>query len=144
MLGFAGRDLATRKAPPILSNFQLGIYGFAMLVPVGALILMVTGDPVVPNLKDTGLLVLAAAVGVLAYWSLTCAMRVGEISVVTPFRYIRLPFALVLGAAAFGERPDLAMVVGSVLIVGSGIYTLTQARRLPGVADEGVDPRVKR
>ena len=36
MIGVAGRDLATRAAPPVLSNVQLGIYGFAMMVPTGA------------------------------------------------------------------------------------------------------------
>nr|CAA6811929.1 MAG: Membrane protein, putative [uncultured Thiotrichaceae bacterium] len=35
MLGLAGRDLATRAAPPVLSNMQLGIYGFFVLIPVG-------------------------------------------------------------------------------------------------------------
>ena len=35
MLGFAGRDLATRAAPPALSNAQLGIAGFAVLALCG-------------------------------------------------------------------------------------------------------------
>lgn len=143
MLGFAGRDLATRAAPPILSNFQLGIYGFAMLIPTGIVMLFVSGGAMMPAAPEFMMIVAAAFVGVLAYWELTSAMRLGEISVVTPFRYTRLLFALIVGALAFGERPDLAMMIGSVLIVGSGIYTLTHARRQPGVAPEGVDPRPK-
>lgn len=148
MLGFAGRDLATRAAPPILSNFQLGIYGFFMLIPTGVILLLLSGGVVVPAAPEIGMLAGASVVGVLAYWSLTSAMRLGEISIVTPFRYMRLPFALALGALAFGERPDAPMILGAILIVGSGIFTLTHARastkRLPGVAPEGVDPRPRR
>ena len=39
MLGFAGRDLATRAAPKTISNLTLGVYGFAMMVPTGAALL---------------------------------------------------------------------------------------------------------
>lgn len=148
MLGFAGRDLATRAAPPVLSNFQLGIYGFFMLIPVGLVLIALSGSVMIPEPRELRWISWAAGVGVLAYWSLTSAMRLGEISVVTPFRYTRLPFALLLGALFFGERPDLPMILGAVLIVGSGIYTLTHARasakRLPGVAPQGVDPRPRR
>ena len=38
-LGFAGRDLATRAAPKELSNLQLGIYGFFILIPIGLILL---------------------------------------------------------------------------------------------------------
>ena len=48
-LGFAGRDLATRAAPPVLSNFQLGIYGFAMMVPTGAVLLAFSGGGACPH-----------------------------------------------------------------------------------------------
>ena len=53
-------------------------------------------------------------------------MRTGEVGAVTPFRYTRLVFALVLAMALFGERPDLATWIGAALVVGSGIYALTR------------------
>ena len=130
-LGFAGRDLATRAAPPVLSNLQLGIYGFAMMVPAGAVLLALSGHAVVPAAAAAGDLVAATGVGVAAYYALTAAMRTGEIGVVTPFRYTRLVFALALGAAAFGERPDAATLFGAAIIVASGIYTLLGTRRRP-------------
>ncbi|MES2844383.1 MAG: DMT family transporter [Pseudomonadota bacterium] len=129
MIGFAGRDLATRAAPPALSNAQLGLYGFAMLTVAGACILSVTGGALVPDLKGAGTVLAATVFGVYAYHSLTRAMRTGEVSVVTPFRYTRLLFALVLGMLVFGERPDALTLIGSALVVGSGLYTLARARR---------------
>jgi drug/metabolite transporter (DMT)-like permease len=130
MLGFAGRDLATRAAPPILSNIQLGVYGFAMMVPTGAVLLAFSGGAAVPSALAAAQLLAATVVGVAAYYALTAAMRMGEVSVVTPFRYTRLVFALILGAAVFGERPDAATLLGSAVIVGSGIYTLLRSRRV--------------
>lgn len=129
MLGFAGRDLATRAAPKVLSNMQLGIYGFAMLIPTGAGLLAFTGGAVWPGLGSAGQILAATVFGVAAYWGLTAAMRIGEVSVVTPFRYTRLIFALILGVVAFGERPDAATLIGSAVIIASGVYTLLRGRR---------------
>jgi len=141
MLGFAGRDLATRAAPPALSNAQLGVAGFAMLALSGAILLAVGGGPVGGGAVGAGAVGRGAAVlppasallltaatagfGVAAYAALTAAMRTGEMSVVTPFRYTRLVFALILGAAAYGERPDALTLAGAVVIVASGVFALT-------------------
>lgn len=128
-IGFAGRDLATRAAPPVLSNLQLGVYGFAMMVPTGAVLLMFFGGAVMPDLAALGQLLAATIFGVAAYYALTAAMRMGDVGVITPFRYTRLVFALILGVALFGETPDTYTLLGSAIIVASGIYTLIRGRR---------------
>ena len=130
MLGFAGRDLATRAAPPVLSNAQLGICGFAMLTLAGAILAAVEGGLHLPDLPTTGLIAAATVFGVFAYNSLTIAMRTGEVGAVTPWRYTRLVFGIVLGATVFGERPDTLMIAGSVLVVGSGVFALLRARKV--------------
>jgi len=130
MLGFAGRDLATRAAPPALSNAQLGVTGFIMLALSGVIITAVTGKAALPSLPGFGLILGAAAFGISAYAALTTAMRSGEIAVVTPFRYTRLLFAMILGVAIFGERPDAATLTGAAIIVVCGVIILTQNRRI--------------
>ncbi|SOC11009.1 EamA-like transporter family protein [Rhodobacter sp. JA431] len=129
LLGFAGRDLSTRAAPKVLTNFQLGVYGFAALIPAGAIILAVTGGATTPRPMELLPIAGAVAFGVAAYWALTAAMRTGEVSVVTPFRYTRLIFALILGVLVFGEEPDLATLLGAALVVASGVYTLLHSAR---------------
>ncbi len=128
LLGFAGRDLATRAAPKGLSNRQLGILGFAMLATAGAILLAWSGGAVVPDLHGLALLAGGSVFGILGYHALTGAMRTGEVSLVTPFRYTRLVFAMILAMAIFGERPDAATWAGAALVVASGIYTLTRSR----------------
>jgi len=130
MLGFAGRDLATRAAPKVLSNVQLGVYGFLVLIPTGIGLLLYSGGAVIPDLLASGQILGAIVFGVIAYYALTLAMRTGEISVVTPFRYTRLVFALLLGFLVFGERPDAMTLLGSAIIVAGGIYTLLRNRQV--------------
>jgi drug/metabolite transporter (DMT)-like permease len=134
MLGFAGRDLATRAAPPVLSNVQLGIYGFLMLIPTGVILLMFTGGAVVPAPREALDLLAAVGFGVAAYYGLTAAMRMGEVGVITPFRYTRLVFALILGVVVFAERPDALTLIGAAVIIGSGIYTLIRGRQVARAA----------
>ncbi|MGA9251128.1 MAG: DMT family transporter, partial [Roseobacter sp.] len=65
-----------------------------------------------------------------AYYSIVAAMRLGEISFVSPFRYSRILFALVIGISVFGERPDAMTLTGAAIIVGSGLYTLWREQRV--------------
>jgi drug/metabolite transporter (DMT)-like permease len=127
-LGFAGRDLATRAAPPALSPRQLGVYGFAMLIPAGTILMAITGGWRWPTAPESALIAGAVVVGVGAYYALTIAMRTGAVGAVTPFRYTRLVFAMILGVAIFGERPDTLTIVGSVVVVAAGLYALTARR----------------
>lgn len=140
MIGFAGRDLATRASPPAMSMAQLGSLGFAMLPLAGVVLMLAGGEvPELPPVAVLWRLSAAAVVGVLAYGALTQAMRSGEVGVVTPFRYTRLVFALILAVLVFGERPDMLTLLGGAVIVVSGLYTLVRSRgqRLVQPADLG-------
>lgn len=130
MLGFAGRDLATRAAPLTLSNAQLGVAGFGVLSTSGALLTLWAGLDRLgwPTLPEAGFMAGAAGFGVTAYAALTTAMRTGEVAAVTPFRYSRLVFALIVAVTAFGEHPDAMTLAGSGLIVACGIALLTSRR----------------
>jgi drug/metabolite transporter (DMT)-like permease len=128
-LGFAGRDLATRAAPKSMTNLQLGLFGFAMLVIAGIMALAWSGGAVWPSGRAWLYLGLTTGIGVIAYNALIGAMRHGEISVVAPFRYTRLVFAMALGILVFGERPDSWTLLGSAVIVASGFFTLIRSSR---------------
>lgn len=129
MLGFAGRDLATRAVSASLGTAALGVFGFATIVVAGTVYAVWSGEAwVLPGAAPILDLLLASAFGAAGYAALTLAMRTGEISSVTPFRYSRLIFGIVLGVVVFGERPDAATYAGSAIIVLSGLYILARAR----------------
>ncbi|EEE38572.1 possible transporter, RhaT family, DMT superfamily [Rhodobacteraceae bacterium KLH11] len=130
MLGFAGRDLASRAAPATLGADVLGFYGFLSVVAAGIAYSPWEGEPLVALTAQSGWQIAAAvAFGTIAYASLMKAMRTGEVSAVTPFRYSRLLFGIGLGVFLFDERLDRTMWVGSALIVVSGLYILWRGRR---------------
>lgn len=130
MLGFAGRDLATRTSPPEVHATQLNLLGFATVAMAGlVLIAFEPGRPSLPTAQGFALILGTALAGVVGYGALTAAMRTGEISVVAPFRYFRLIVALAIAMTIFGERPDTMTLIGAALIVGSGLYTLMRDSR---------------
>jgi drug/metabolite transporter (DMT)-like permease len=131
VFGLAMRDLATRSVPKETSSMQLSFLAFLTLIPTAFILSFVFNTPWhVPTPKVAALLVASIVVAVLAYYAIVAAMRVGEISFVTPFRYTRLVFALIIGVLVFGEQPDLLTLIGSAIVVLSGIYTVLRERRL--------------
>ena len=130
VFGLGGRDLASRAVPRQVPNTLLTAYGFFMLVPTGAILLAFSGGAGTPTAQSWLMLAAAIGVGILAYYAITLASRIGEVSVISPFRYTRIVFALILGITIFGERPNLLTYVGMALIVSSGIYTVLRERRL--------------
>ncbi len=131
MIGFAGRDLASRAAPASLSTLILGFYGYLAIVVAGALFLIWRPTLFVQPSMEANLYLLGAILaGVTAYSCLMKAMRTGEVSAVTPFRYTRLLFGISLGVMLFGEKLSFAMLAGSSLIVLSGLFILWRGRRV--------------
>ncbi|WP_281825568.1 DMT family transporter [Jannaschia rubra] len=131
MLGLAGRDLVTRTMPGAVSGARLSLHAFAALVPGGLLLQWALGAaPVMPDAGQFGLLAVCVCIGMAGYLTIVAATRLGDISVVSSFRYSRMLFALVVGGIAFGERPDIATILGVIIVIGSGVFTLLREARL--------------
>lgn len=70
----------------------------------------------------------AIVFGVVTYSSLMKAMRTGEVSAVTPFRYSRLLFGIGFGVLLFDEQLNFATLMGCGLIDISGLFILWSGR----------------
>ncbi len=137
VFGLTLRDLATRRVPEHLSTMQLSFLGYAAIIPAGIGLMWATSTPfVMASPQGWAYFSAALIVGFFAYYAIVAAMRVGEVSFVTPFRYTRLIFAMIFGMVVFSERPDALTLVGAAIIVASGIYTVWRERKqsLPPVA----------
>lgn len=83
--------------------------------------------------RDVALLAGSGAGMLFGYVTGVTAMRHGEIGFVQPFRYTGLIWAMLYGALIFGERPDVWVIVGSAIVVATGIFTIHRERQaLPG------------
>lgn len=122
MLGFAGRDLASRAAPRTLGTWHLGFYGFVIVVLAGILYGAWEGRAFVwPSEIAVLSIAGAVAIGVFAYAALMKSMRTGDVATVAPFRYTRLFFGIALGVLLFDEHVDATMLQGCVIIVAGGL-----------------------
>ena len=132
------RDLATRRLSPATPSLKVAILTAAGVALLGlALSLRAPWAPVAPA---QGAVVALAAVFVLGgYLFSILAMRVGEVAVVTPFRYTAMVWGLILGAVVFGERPSPLTLAGAALVTGTGLFTLWRETRMP--APRAVAPR---
>ena len=129
MLGFAFRDLASRAASPKLNIFTLGCHGFLSLAVAGLILSLILRQPFLFIGNDTWLLLAAGvSLGVVGYGSLISAMRIGEVSAITPFRYTRLIFGLSIGYLIFNEHVGVNAAIGCVLIVLSSFTVLYRGR----------------
>jgi len=134
VIGLAARDVVTRRVPKSITSMQLATYGFASVIPAGALLMPFQGTFVPPALFDVAALGAALVFGTAGYYALIAAMRLGEVAVITPFRYTRLIFALIIGWAVFHEPADSWTLIGGGLIVVSGLYTLARQRQIAKAA----------
>lgn len=119
----AGRDVMTRVIPAQIPALLITL-STVISVTFFSGTLMVFQGWQTPNLRQLALL---AAAGILlsgGYFLLTRAMRQGQMSVVAPFRYSGLLFALVLGWLVWGEVPNAMAFAGIGLLVGAGLYML--------------------
>ena len=129
--GVTTRDLVTRRMDTAVSSTVVSFQGFAAIVPAGIFLLFVTGEAP-QTLSSTNWMMMAGAVvfSVLAYYSIVQATRISEASVITPFRYTRLLFSLLVGIFVFHERPDAMTLAGAALIIGSGLYTFLREQQV--------------
>lgn len=82
---------------------------------------------------------LAAAIGslTLGYFFTIETVRVGDLSVSAPFRYSILVGAVIAGYLMFDEVPDSLTIIGSSIIVATGIYAVHLERTRRPVTNSG-------
>ena len=86
---------------------------------------MYFGEPFLwPDLNTLLLLMLGVFFGVVGYSALISAMRIGEISAVTPFGYSRIVLGWLSAFCSFGEDISLTAVLGCLIIVMSSLVVL--------------------
>jgi len=124
----AVRDLATRRLPDHIPSMFISMLT-AVAVAICGIVLVPFAGGWKPMESSVVFTLLGAAIILLAgYQFVINSMRVGDISFVAPFRYTNLIWAIGIGIVVFGDLPDILMVIGSAIVVASGIYSLYRER----------------
>lgn len=124
----AVRDLATKRIPKAIPTLLVSTATALAMTIVGAALLPAMGGWTPMTGNSTALLALAAVLVIIGYQFIIMAMRAGDISFIAPFRYTALIWSILLGLFIFADIPDLPMIVGATIIIGSGLYALYRER----------------
>jgi len=147
LVGFGGVVLAMR---PTSASFSLpalvaiaGCIFFALIMIItrhlrgtkgivlvswqagGALLFGVVTAPfgwVEPSMRDFVLLGLLGVVSTVAHISVNRALKLAPASVVMPYQYTQIVWAVVLGYLVFRDWPDQTMLIGSGIIIAAGLF----------------------
>ncbi|MEH6835984.1 DMT family transporter [Falsihalocynthiibacter arcticus] len=130
VVGVAARDLITRRIPENVASTVISFQAFASLIVAGTILLFLSSDTLVAVSElEAAYFVGGVFFGGAGYYGIVAAMRVGDASTVTPFRYTRLLFSLVIGVLVFNERPDALTLLGAAIVIGTGFFTFLRERR---------------
>jgi drug/metabolite transporter (DMT)-like permease len=83
-----------------------------------------------PTTSELAVLAAIGLLGGLGHIFLTESYRYATASVVAPFDYTSMIWALVLGYAMFGETPTFMVVLGSAIIAGAGLFVIWREHQL--------------
>ncbi|MBL8661850.1 MAG: DMT family transporter [Candidatus Odyssella sp.] len=77
-----------------------------------------------PTLRELGLLLGIGLMSGIGQLLVTDAYRLAPTSVVAPFDYTSMLWALVLGYALFGDFPEPIVLAGAAVVIASGVYII--------------------
>jgi len=119
----ATRDLLTRRIPFGVPVILITLATTVAIVLLSGAVSLVQGWAPF-GWRELGMLAVASVLLSTGYYLLVYAMRQGEISLVTPFRYSTLLFAVLIGYGIWGDVPNALAWCGIALLVGSGLFIL--------------------
>jgi drug/metabolite transporter (DMT)-like permease len=154
LVGFAGVLLALRPSAATLTLPAMialtGSFFFALLMIatrllhetpntvlvggqiLGTLIFGIVVAPfgwVTPSPRDFALLSLFGVVSIVALACVNRALKLAAASVVAPYQYTFILWAIALGYAVFGDVPDWFTLGGAAIIIGAGLYIFWREQR---------------
>jgi drug/metabolite transporter (DMT)-like permease len=155
LIGFAGVLIALRPSAQTISPPAMialtGSLSFSVLMLVtrhlratpdvvmatsqfvGTLLLGVLMAPfgwASPSAGSLALFVAAGCISVTALFCVNRSLKLAPASVVVPYQYSMIVWAVMFGIAVFGDLPQPATIVGAAIIIGAGLYIFLRERAL--------------
>jgi len=135
------RDLSNRLVPRHVPTFLIVLAASIANIVGCGLFGLVAGDIWrMPSLFEVGLIVGAALFVLAATYLITMSFRGTEVSAISPFRYVGVPVALIIGIIIWGEAPDVLATIGIILVIGAGIFAMRDEARRAKAQSHGTAP----
>jgi drug/metabolite transporter (DMT)-like permease len=124
---YAFRDLLTRKISSATPSILVTLATAGVVWLMAAVVMAFQGWMPMQG-RELGWLSLSSLLVSTGYYALIAAMRHGEMTVIAPFRYVGLLWAVLLGYFVWGTLPNAMGWCGIALLIGAGLYMVRQQR----------------
>jgi len=114
---------AARKDSAETSFFWTGIAGAVAITLIGVFFWQPLAQ------KDWGWMAVLSITGALGHYLLIKAYEAAEASTIQPFAYFQLVFASMIGVLVFAETLQSRVVLGAIIVVSAGLFTLFRQNR---------------
>jgi drug/metabolite transporter (DMT)-like permease len=94
---------------------------------------------VTPSAGSLALFTAAGCISVTALFCVNRSLKLAPASVVVPYQYSMIVWAVMFGVTVFGDVPKPATVIGAAIIIGAGLYIFLRERSL-GREETAVKP----
>jgi drug/metabolite transporter (DMT)-like permease len=93
-----------------------------------------------PTLPDFGLFALAGCISIGALLCVNRSLKLAPASVVVPYQYSMIVWAVIFGYVVFGDMPSPATLLGAAIIIAAGFYIFLREQALGKEAETAVNP----
>ena len=121
-LASAGRDIATRGMTATESSLAILMTANLFQICFGLLSLPLGWQ--IPDIRSVWLLLACVPLVFVGHYTMIEAFRYAEAALVSPFRYSAIVWAGLFGYLLWGDVPDGWALVGTVIVITSGLYIL--------------------
>jgi drug/metabolite transporter (DMT)-like permease len=125
------RDMTTRIMAVSVPTLVIAFITAAVVGTTGPIYAAVVGEHwLMPSAKAVALMAAASVFLTGGYLTAIDFMRHGDIAIVAPFRYTVIIFAVISGFLVWREVPDMVTIIGTAIIIATGVYTFYRERQL--------------
>ena len=100
----------------------MAVIGALSITPIG----IASWRPL--DLEAGFIISMMAVLGIVGHLLLVKALALADASTIQPFNFFLLAWATLIGTTMFGERPDALAVLGTIVIVAAGLFTIWRER----------------
>ncbi|XMB85767.1 DMT family transporter [Mycoplasmatota bacterium WC44] len=110
------RGLSGKVKPVVI------VFYFSTFTSLASIILLIGTEIVIPNFKESLLLILMGVSATIAQVLMTSAYKYAEASRISIYNYSSIVFAIISTFILFSDVPDMYSLIGALIIISSGVY----------------------
>ncbi len=129
--GCAGMaSIEVRKLAQMEERTGAIVFYFSVVTSFAAFLTIFLGWKIPVNWGDAALMIGSGILGGVGQILMTASFKHADASVIAPFDYMSLLWALVIGYFLFGDVPAAQVMLGAALVIAAGLFVIWRERRL--------------